>query len=89
VVTIRITGFNIIKLLIMSTVFHIVTHMTVATQRFSEHVSEVTQPTVGPPLLSSRSLGMFLHNGQNTNNKRIITNCSRWWSLFGSPEVIK
>jgi hypothetical protein len=45
--------------------------MTVARQRFSKHISEVTQSTVGPPLLGSRSLGTFLSNGQNTNNRVI------------------
>jgi hypothetical protein len=61
-----------------------------ARQRFSKHISEVTQSTVGGhPLLSSSLLGTFHSNGQNINNNIIITNCSRWWFLFRSPEVIK
>jgi hypothetical protein len=49
-----------------------VTNMTVVRQRFGKHISQVTQSTVGPPLLGSRSLGTFRSNGQNTNNDRVI-----------------
>jgi hypothetical protein len=46
--------------------------MIAARQRFGKHIPEVTQSTVGPPLLVSRSLGTFRSNGQNTNNNRVI-----------------
>jgi hypothetical protein len=51
---------------------NIVTNTTVARQRFGKHITEVTQSTVGPPLLGSRSLGIFRSNRQNTNNSRVI-----------------
>jgi hypothetical protein len=46
--------------------------MTVARQRFVKHIHEVTQSTVGTPLLGSRLLGTFPSNGQNTNNNRVM-----------------
>jgi hypothetical protein len=41
-----------------------VTYMTITRQQFGKHVSEVAQaPVEGPPLLGSKSLGMFNNNG--------------------------
>jgi hypothetical protein len=48
--------------------------MTITRQRFGKHISEVRQSTVeGPPLPGSKSLGMFLSNGKNTDlNRRTV-----------------
>jgi hypothetical protein len=48
------------------------TILTIARQRFCKRISEVTQSTLGPPLLGSRSLGTFRSNGKNINNNRVI-----------------
>jgi hypothetical protein len=40
--------------------------MTIARQRFGKHILEVTQSTVGPPLLGSKSL-----NTDSRDNGRI------------------
>jgi hypothetical protein len=50
---------------------NIVMNITIARQRFGKNITEAMQSTVeGPPLLSSKSLGMFHNNRQNTDNKR-------------------
>jgi hypothetical protein len=46
--------------------------MTVTRQRFGKHILDVTQSTVGLPLLGSTSLGTFRSNGRDTNNNRVI-----------------
>jgi hypothetical protein len=50
---------------------NIVTHMTIARQRFGKYIPNITQSTVeGPPLLGSKSLGTCHGNGQNIDNNR-------------------
>jgi hypothetical protein len=66
-------------------IHNILTNMTVARQRFGKHFSEITQSTVGSPLLGSRSLGTFHSNGKTQIITNEFTNCSKWWFIFGSP----
>jgi hypothetical protein len=58
---------------------------SISGQRFGEHVPAATNSRNNPLLAN----GLPAHVSAATNNTRDNTNCSGWWSLDGSPQVIK
>jgi hypothetical protein len=60
--------------------------MTVAWQRFGKHrlKTGITMNRSGSPLIGNGAANTF-----SVTTDRMTTNCSRWWSPFDSPEVIK
>lgn len=79
--------------------------MTIATQMFDKHRLKVGIVEPDRTSVAEKQFGNHVPAVSNSNEKpiasqqfgkhisvtmhRLTSNCSVWWSLFGSPEVIK
>jgi hypothetical protein len=60
------------------------TNMTTARQRFGKHILEVTQSTVGPPLLGSNSPNTYSRGNRRMTTVRVVTHIRVAWKLYKS-----